>query len=276
MRGDLNKLIDRFPGRRLFYRPFLIGYSSDEGPKMTRIAWWLAISLILLLFLLSGGVIPWLFGFLGSQAGWFGAFQGPYFLVAALTSAVAGVIAVAALLRFVFHWEEIIPADLFRKLGVVLAIFSLLYMWFMMHEHLTAQFGAPAAESAVSSSLLTGRFAVLFWVMFAGLAFSFIYLAVQGIHGKAFKLRWVAIASVVIVVALWIKRILIVISSLLSPRWELYPSGEYTATWVEWWLVIGSVAIAALAYAVFMKIYPVMELETEQDEETEQKEETES
>lgn len=263
MREDLQRCWQRFPGRRLFYLPFLIGYSPDERPKVEQIAWWLAVSLILFLILLSGGVIPWLFGLMRSQAGWFGAVQGPYFLTAALASAVAGVIFLASLLRRVFRWEQLIPSDLFRGLGTALAVLVLVYMWFLLHEHLTAQFAAPAAESQVSSALLTGRFALLFWAMFAGLAIPFLYLAAQAIYRRAFRLRWVVVASVIILLSLWLKRILILVSSLLFPGLVLYPEGYYTPTWVEGMLVLGTVATAALLYMGFMKIYPITELREE-------------
>ncbi|MEE8471481.1 MAG: NrfD/PsrC family molybdoenzyme membrane anchor subunit [Dehalococcoidia bacterium] len=263
MRKDLARIVNRFPGRRIFYRPLLVGYSSDEHPKVDRIAWWVAISLLILLILLSGGVVPWLFGLVSSQSGWFGGIQGPYFLVAALASSIAAVILIAALLRRIFRWEELIPVDIFRKLGGVLAILTLLYLWFILHEHITAQFAAPAAEGDVSSSLLSGRFAPLFWVMFGGLAVAFHYLAAQAIWQRAFRLRWVVGAAVVIVVGLWVKRVLIVVSSLLLPSFGLYPEGDYAPTWVEWLLVIGAVTIAALMYTAFTKIYPIMELEEE-------------
>ncbi|MEE8470835.1 MAG: NrfD/PsrC family molybdoenzyme membrane anchor subunit [Dehalococcoidia bacterium] len=261
MRKDLSKISDRFPGRRWFYRPFLLGYSPDEHPKVNRIAWWLAISLLILLILVSGGVVPWLFGLVGSQPGWFGGIQGPYFLVAALCSSIAAIIIIGALLRRVFHWEELIHDNIFRKLGGVLAGLTLLYLWFILHEHITAQFAAPAAEGDISSLLLTGRLALLFWLMFGGLVVAFHYLAVQAIWKKVFSMRLVVGAAVLIVVGLWVKRVLIVISSLLLPGLGLYPEGSYAASWVEWLLVFGAVTIAALMYIGFMKIYPIMELE---------------
>lgn len=266
MRRDLHRCSQRFPERRLFYRPFLVGYSPDEGPKVKRIAWWLAISLLLLLVLLSGGVIPWLFGLMASQMGWFGAVQGPYFLVAALASAIAGVIFLAALLRRVFHWEELIPVELFRGLGTVLAVLVLAYMWLILHEHLTAQFAGPTPEHEISRALLTGRFAPLFWIMFSGLAIPFFYLSVQTIYQRAFRLPWMVAASVVVLLALWLKRFIILVGSLLHPRLSLYPSGDYSPTWVEYSMVIGTLAIAALLYMAFMKIYPIVELTEEEEE----------
>ncbi len=261
MREDLASLQQRFPRRwQWLYRPMLVGYTPEEKPKVEQIAWWLAICVLTLMVLLSGGVVPWLFGLMGSQAGWFGSGLGPYFLAAALTSAIAGVIIIAAILRRAYGWEQYIKPRVFRQLGILLAVFISFYLWFMLHEQLTMRFAGPTAELSISNALITGRFAPIFWTMVVvGFLIPLAYLFIQAASAKAFRLGGIVTASILIVIALWVKRILIVVPSLLYPRLP-YPPGSYSPTWVEWSIVAGTLAVAGLLYMLFIKLFPVMEL----------------
>lgn len=266
MREDLATLQQRFPGRwKWLYKPLLVRYSPDEKPKVDQIAWWLAVTIVPMMVALSGGVIPWLFGLQGAQAGWFGAVQGPYFLTAALTSAIAGVIIIAALLRRAYGWQDQIKDEIFRHAGAVLAIFVTFYLWFILHEQLTIRFAGPIAEFRISEALLTGRFAPLFWAMIVvGFLIPMAYLFVQAVRPSAFRAGAVLLSAVLVIVALWVKRFLIVVPSLLYPRLPYLP-GSYTPTWVEWSIVVGTIAFACFLYLLFIKLFPIMELRRSSD-----------
>ncbi|MFQ5871221.1 MAG: NrfD/PsrC family molybdoenzyme membrane anchor subunit [Candidatus Geothermarchaeales archaeon] len=263
MREDLAALSDKLPKRwNVLYRLVTVGYRPQERAKVRQISWWLAISLIVLMALLSGGVIPWLFGLMVSQPGWFSAVQGPTFLTAALTTAVAAVILLAAVVREVFGWHGQIGQDIFRGLGKVLGILVLVYLWFVLQEQITIQYGGPPPERAISEALLFGEFAPAYWAVIAGLILSFVYLGVQAIRPSSFSILGTVLVSTVVLVVMWLKRFLIVVPSLLFPRLP-YPTGTYTPTWVEWSLFIGTLATAALLYMLFAKIYPMMEFREE-------------
>jgi Ni/Fe-hydrogenase subunit HybB-like protein len=266
MREDLAHLMEAEPSlgrlRRFLYSGALLGYHQKEKAKVEQIAWWLALCLIVLMALLSGGVIPWLFGLMVSQPGWFSAVQGPYFLTAALASALAGVIVVAAIVRHLFRWHDEMKPDIFRGLGKMLAVLVLVYLWLVLHEQLTIQYAGPLPERAISESLLFGHLSPMFWTVIAGLTGTFIYLAVQAIMPSAFSLKGTVLASTIVLAVLWIKRFLIVVPSLLHPRLP-YPVGSYTPTWVEWSLFAGTLATATLLFMLFAKFYPIMELRGE-------------
>lgn len=267
MREDLAALKEEFPRRwRWLYRPMLIGYTPNEKPKVEQMAWWLAICLLALVAMLSGGVIPWLFGLQGSQAGYFGAVQGPYFLTGALASAIAGVIVVAAVLRRAYDWKEQIKPEVFRGLGFALAVFLTVYLWFVLHEHLTMRYAAPIAEFQISEALLTGRFAPAFWtILVIGFVMPAAYLFIQGFRTGAFRVWAIVLSAAVVVIAFWLKRLLIVIPSLLYPRLPYLP-GNYSPTWIEWSIVVGTVASACLMYMAFIKLFPMMELRSNSNE----------
>ncbi len=62
MRKDLAQCLSRFPKLSLIYKALLIGYRPDEEAKVERMAWWLSIAIVFLIVMLSGGVVPWIFG----------------------------------------------------------------------------------------------------------------------------------------------------------------------------------------------------------------------
>jgi len=260
MREDLALLYDKVPKWvRPFYKIFLVGYDRGEKAKVEQMTWWLALCLIILMSLLSGGVIPWLFGLMVSQPGWFGAVQGPAFLTAALTSAIAIVIVVAFIIRKVTGLHEEITDEIFKGLGKILAVLAVLYLWFVLHEQITLQYAGPLPEKRISESLLFGEFAPVYWTVIGGLILAFIYLALQAIKPTLFSAKRTFMVSIMVVAVLWIKRYLIIVPSLLYPRMP-YPTGVYIPTWVEWSLFAGTLAMASLLYAMFVKIYPLMEL----------------
>ncbi|OGS55754.1 MAG: hypothetical protein A3K60_04295 [Euryarchaeota archaeon RBG_19FT_COMBO_56_21] len=259
MREDLAYLRTRLPRFRILYTLLLFGYRENEKEKIERIAWWIALTLLVIVFLLSGGVIPWLFGLIAAQAGWFGAIQGPMYLAAALSSALAAIIVTAAVMRKAFHWEAHIDISIFRGMGTALSVLVILYLWFTLHEQLTMQYAAPSSEHDISDAMLFGSYAPFYWPVIAMMLGTFGYLAGSAL-AKRFSLVGTVAASAVVLVAFWLKRFLIVVPSLTHPRLELYPEGIYVPTWVEYSLVAGTIGIAVFLILLFIKLFPVMEI----------------
>jgi len=260
MRRDLMLSADRFARRGLLYRALLIGYRPEDQGKIERTAWWLSIAITILIVMLSGGVIPWIFGLVPSRPGWFGAMAGPYFLTAALASSIAAVIVIATTLRKVFHWEEYIKPELFKELGVVLAVLTHLYIYLTFAEQVTMRYASPHAELLVSEMLLQGQFAHIYWPMLiGGFALPAVWLVAQGVYPRIFSPARTALMAAVILIAFWVKRFLIVIPSLLRPLLP-FPSGTYSPSWVEWSIIIGIFALATLLYLLYLKVFPMVEL----------------
>jgi Ni/Fe-hydrogenase subunit HybB-like protein len=84
-------------------------------------------------------------------------------------------------------------------------------------------------------------------------------LIINAIRSKEANIKLSVTASVLIVIALWVKRVLIIVPTQSRP---LMPTtwGVYVPTWVEWSLVAGTFAAAALIYTVFLKVFPIVEI----------------
>ena len=264
MRKDLHSSMNRFPKLRPIYKFLLIGYHPDEEATIHRMTWWLSVAIIFLVVMLSGGVVAWIFGLLPSRPGWFSALAGPYFLTAAISSAIAAVLVVSAIMRRAFHWQNHIKPDIFRGLGTFLGILTLFYIYLVFSEQLTANYAAPLPEFLVSAKILQGEFAPVFWPMVIfGFFIPAATLIVQGVRPKLFSLNRTVFVCVLLVAGFWTKRFLIVVPSLLRPLLP-FPEGSYSPSWVEGSIVIGTVAIAALIFIAFIKIFPILDLSEEE------------
>ncbi len=263
IRKDLQRYASRFAKRGLLYKILLIGYAPEQEAAIEKTAWWLSIAILILIVMLSGGVIPWIFGLLAARPGWFGAMAGPYFLTAALATSIAAVCVIAAILRKVYNWETHINNEIFRNLGVVLGVLTHFYIYLVLAEQLTMLYASPHAESVVSEMLLKGELAFIFWpMMILGLAIPALILVVQAFRPKWFSLTRTVVAAVMILIAFWVKRFLIVVPSLLRPLLP-FPSGIYNPSWIEWSIIAGIFALAVLLYVLYLKVFPIMEISEE-------------
>ena len=266
MRKDLAGLAVRFPKMAPLYKMLSIGYRPEEDAKVDRMAWWLSIAICFLIVFLSGGVVPWIFGLLSSRPGWFSALAGPYFLTAAISSAIGAVIVAAGVLRSSYRWQGHLKPQIFKGLGTFLGVVTLFYVYMIFAEQLTMQYSAPVSELLVSEILTTGPFAPLFWPMLVlGFIGPSMTLLAQAIRPQWFSLTRTVVAAGAIVAAFWIKRFLIVVPSLLRPLLP-FPEGSYSPSWVEWSIVAGILAMAVLFFMAFLRLFPIMELHEEKHE----------
>jgi Ni/Fe-hydrogenase subunit HybB-like protein len=242
----------------------LLGYKKGEEAKVERMAWWLSLTICFLIVMLSGGVVAWIFGLLPSRPGWYSALLGPYFLTAAIASAIAAVMVVSAIIRKAMNWEKQISPKVFTSLGTFLGIIVLAYMYLVFAEQLTSNYAGPLSDFMVSEMMLTGQFAPIFWPMIIfGFMTPALYLVSQAVFPKIRSVTVSLMAASIILCAFWVKRFLIVVPSLLRPLLP-FPTGTYAPSWVEWSVVAGTFAAAALLFMVFLKIFPIMEVVEEE------------
>lgn len=262
IRHDLYRLRHRLP--RLFaplYWALLAGYRPDERPKAERMAWWLALGVIVLAPLfLHGGVIPWLFALLPGQPVWFGPVQGPLFLAAALSSALAGVTILGYVFRRLYAWETIVDDRVFDGLSRWTGLFALLYLWLQLQQVLT---GSAMAPSAVDSAIAAKVESPLFWLAIVMLAFTVAHAGFQALSPRLFSVRRTAAVAALPVLAILIEKTLFVIEGPSHPAFGLYAEmpSAYWPSWVELSSVIGAFAIVVLFFLAAAKALPLVELD---------------
>lgn len=258
---DIGFLRERLPGRRWLYKILSFGWTGTEKEWSTlgKIIGFLCIAVIPIAVSVHT-VVSWVFG-MQTQPMWHSTIFAPYFVTGAIFSGIATIIIVSVIIRKVYHLEEYLTPYNFNNMGLLLLTFTLLWAYFTFVEHLVVAYGGGTHELAVLWSKLTGRYAPLFWGMVV-LCFIIpfpILVFKRTIPG-------LLIASICIVIGMWIERFTIIIPSLSEPRLP-YARGAYTPTWVEWSMTAGLFAGFTLAFVLFSKFFPVISIwEMEKEE----------
>lgn len=258
MRRDLKFCMDHFSGwKKRLYEVLLPAYEKGEEPTINRLSWWMAIT-ILPVMVMVHTTVAWIFSLLSNRPLWFGAIAGPYYIAAAIASGIASVVVIAAAVRHLFHWEDILQPAIFRGLGNFLSVITLVYLYFMLVEQVTARYAAPTGEFFVSEKWLFGDFAPLFWgITFLGLLIPLIFLLIQAFKPKKINIKLTALMSFILVVAFWFKRYMIIVPTLSVGVQKV---GIYSPSWVEISILAGSLTFPLLIYTIFIKLIPIIEI----------------
>jgi len=232
-----------------------------ERYRHERASFWLAVA-ILPMLIVAHSTLGFVFGLQIGRPGWFSALQAPAFVVLAGVSGIGLLIVLAAIVRKACNEQSSLDTYVFSWLGRFLAVLTLTYMYFLLTELLTNTYAVGGREADVTSAMLTGRYAWIFW----GSMILFV-VSLAALLAQMVTKRWnigalVAIGLAVNLAAIG-KRFLIVVPSQTHGGLLPYETGSYTPTWVEYGVVLGLIGLGAVAIALFMKLIPIVELPEE-------------
>ena len=203
-------------------------------------------------------VTSWLFA-TTYRPGWDSTNFGAYFISGAVLVGAGGVVVAMYVFRRAYRLEKYITDYHFEKMGRVVVMLALLYLYFNINEYLIPAFKMKKPEESHLTNLFAGEFAPLFW--FAILVGMIIPIIIM-LPRRGRKPVPMFIAGVMIVVGAWFKRYLIVTPTLLHPFLPMdnVPEGfrHYFPSWQEWAIAMGSLAGALLVITFFARIFPIV------------------
>jgi molybdopterin-containing oxidoreductase family membrane subunit len=251
---------DRLPKvsffRRLIYRTLAMGWRGTQEQKrvLNKAIGYMAV-LIIPVAVSVHTVVSWIFA-MTLRPGWHSAIFGPYFVTGAIFSGVAAIIIVMAILRKVYHLEEYLTEKHFNNLSLLLLAMTIVMIYMSINEFFTGLYGGELHELDVLDDKFTGSYRYLFWGM---VIFGFIVPGIILSFKKGRTVTGSFIASVLIVVGMFIERFLIVIPTLSHPY---LPYGEvtYIPTWVELSIFAAACAAFILMYIAFIKMFPLISI----------------
>jgi molybdopterin-containing oxidoreductase family membrane subunit len=219
-------------------------------------------------------VTSWLFA-TTYRPGWDSTNFGAYFISGAFLVGAGGVVVAMYVFRRAYKLEKYITEMHFERMGRIVVLLALLYLYFNINEYMIPAFKMKKPEEAHLTQLFTGEFAPMFWfAIMVGMIIPIIVLLFK----KGRKPLPVFIVGVMVVVGAWFKRYLIVTPTLLHPFLPIQdvPASyhHYFPSWEEWAIAIGSLSGALLVITFFARIYPIIPIQetiTEQHERKEQK-----
>jgi Ni/Fe-hydrogenase subunit HybB-like protein len=201
-------------------------------------------------------IVSWDFA-MAPVPGWHSTIFGPYFVAGAIFSGIAALIVAMALLRKLLHLEEYLKPIHFDNLGKLLLVMSLLWFYFVFAERLTTWYGNFPSEMSVFWSTQVGSFSPLFWTMvFCNFIIPAPILAIKNLRSK---ISWTVVASILIIVGMWLERFLIIVPS-LTRKYLPYNFGTYRPSWVEITITVGTFAGMGLLYLIFSRVFPIISI----------------
>ncbi|MFC2123333.1 NrfD/PsrC family molybdoenzyme membrane anchor subunit [Bacteroidota bacterium] len=246
--------------RKPLYRFFAVGYQDTPRQKRLVHQTLTIMSIIIIpLAVLVHSVLSWIFG-MTLRPGWHSTIFAPYFVVAAVFSGTAVMIIVMWVFRKLYHLEDVLTFIHFKYLGIILLVLGSLYGYFTFAEYLTGWYGSEKWELELIYKLFRfEEFGILFiFAAFVGVLLPIIIIAIPKIR----TINSITFASVIVVLAMWVKRYIIIIPTLETPLLPMQDSRmeylKYSITWVEWVLTFAGLAAFCLMFYLFSKFVPII------------------
>ncbi|HEX9633978.1 MAG TPA: NrfD/PsrC family molybdoenzyme membrane anchor subunit [Candidatus Limnocylindria bacterium] len=256
---DLALFRDRLTGRTSrwrawLYRTLAIGWNGNVAQRRSLIA---AIGMLMILIIPIAvsvhTVVSWIFA-MTLRVPWNSALFGAFFVAGAIFSGIAILIIVMAILRRVYRLHEYVTAKQFIYLGYLLAAFAAIMIYANISELLIHGYKLEEGAGFHLRQLFLAEFAPLFWFyLIGGLIAPIVIVLLPATRTVA----GVVVASILVTVAMWIERYVIVVSGLRVPLMP-YESADYAPTWVEWSIFAGGLALFALLITLFTKVFPII------------------
>jgi len=216
-------------------------------------------------------VTSWLFA-TTYRPGWDSTNFGAYFISGAFLVGAGAVLVAMYVFREAYKLERYITINNFDRMGKIVVMLALIYLYFNVNEFLVPAFKMKKTDADHLLGLFTGEYSRIFWFAISTSMFLPILILINRKGRRPFP---AFVAGALVVVGSWFKRYLIVTPTLLHPFLPMRDVPEsyrhYFPSWEEWAIAIGSLAGFLLIITIFARIFPIIPIqetitETEQDE----------
>ena len=266
---DLAELKERYPRRRWLYGPLSLGWTgSPRQKKLLELGINIMAYAMVPVAIAVHTVLSYMFA-LTTQPMWHSTLLGPYFVMGAVYSGMAGLIIAMALLRRFMHLKDYLKPKHFNNMGLLILIMTSIWAYFTFSEYITTYYGQEPSHVSVFDAKFFGEFAPYFWVQIV----LCLVIPLILIFPRGRSIVGTVIASVSILIGMWLERFLIIVPTLTRPRLPSdlpFGVGVYSPTYTEWIVMAASAAIIVLMYMAFTKLFPIVsvwEMREEQEEE---------
>ncbi|NJN28497.1 MAG: polysulfide reductase NrfD [Cyclobacteriaceae bacterium] len=261
------------PWRKRMYKFLALGYQGKpEQKKLLHQAHDIMAAIIIPTAIIAYSLLSLLFS-MSLKPGWHSTIFSPYFVVTAGYSGVALLLVIMWIYRRNKLMEKYITNQHFNYFGFGLLILAFVYAYFSFSEYLTDWYNQTTAYEKLMHDLVD--FSHFGWLSLFHIVFAFIVPVIVLGFPWLRSINSVALVSAFIVVALWVKRYLIVVPPLENPFIPIQDTRteyvNYSASWVEWALTAAGIAVIILIFTVASKIAPIIPVSEVADMENEEK-----
>jgi Ni/Fe-hydrogenase subunit HybB-like protein len=196
-------------------------------------------------------VVSWDFA-LSLVPGWHSTIFAPYFVAGAIHSGLALVITILIPLRKIFKVENLITMKNFDSMAKVILLTGLIVGYAYAIEYFLAWYSGNPYELAIFKWRASGDYAIAFWMMVSCNAIIPLLFFFKKMRTSLF---WLLLICVLINVGMWLERYVIIVTS-LSHDFLPFAWGNYSPTWVELGISLGSWGFFLMLFFLFAKFLP--------------------
>ncbi|MBL4560380.1 MAG: polysulfide reductase NrfD [Labilibaculum sp.] len=205
-------------------------------------------------------VTSWLFA-MTLRSGWDSPIFGPYFVSGAFVAGCAAVIITMFFFQRNFKLQKYITTDHFDRMGKLLVLVALVYVYFNINEIIVPGYKANTADAKHVDEMLYGHESLMFWlVQLGGLVIPFLLILFKPMR----KPLPLTLISIVVLAGAWFKRVLIVVPTQLSPYYPIQNVPEkwnhYSPTVPEIAITLASFILVLIIMTVLAKLFPVISI----------------
>ncbi len=203
-------------------------------------------------------VTSWLFA-VNPRPGWDSTIFGPYFLTGAFVAGSAGLIIAMYFFSKSYRLQDYITPEHFDKMGKLLGLTAIIYLYFNINEFLVPAYKLKTAEAIHLQELFSGHYAPWFWgAQIGGLILPIILLFFKPMR----KPLPLLLISLFVIAGAWAKRMLIVVPTQVHPYLpKQYVPDEwmvYQPTLIETAVTVASFVLVLMIITILSKLFPVI------------------
>ena len=252
--------------RQKIYNILALGYRGAASQKRHLLISQNLLALIMIpLSIIVASILSWIFG-MTLRPGWHSTIFGPYFVVGALYSGCGVLIVAMWVYRKMYKLDKYFTDKHFVYLGYIMLALAAGYGYFTFSEYFTSWFGSEKWDSELIHKLFSpGEYG--WWTLFANLFGILLPILIVAIPATR-KVNWITLAAFIMVIAMWVKRYLIIVPTLETTLLPMQDTRteyvKYSATWPEWVLTGAGIATFFLFFTLVSKyvtVVPVSGLE---------------
>ncbi|WP_205686418.1 NrfD/PsrC family molybdoenzyme membrane anchor subunit [Chitinophaga parva] len=203
-------------------------------------------------------VTSWLFA-TTFRPGWDSTNFGAYFISGAFLAGSGAVVVAMYVVRKAYGMDHYITDDHFDKMGKIVVLLALVYLYFNISEYLLPAFKMKEGEDAHLRELFSGDWALRFW---ATIFISMLLPMVILLFPKGRRPLPMFLVGIMVVIGAWFKRYIIVVPSMLHPFLPMHDVPlsykSYFPSWEEWAIACGSLAGGMLVITLLIRIFPIV------------------
>jgi len=247
------------PFQRKIYKILSLNWNGTlEQEKLLKQSTRMLSILIIPVAMAIHTVTSWLFAST-PRAGWDSTIMGPYFVTGAFVSGSAAVIIAMYFYRKNYKLQDYITDFHFDKMGKLLVLVSLIYLYFNLNEYMVPGYKMKKFDAIHLNNLFIGGHAVMFWmVQIFGLIIPIILLLFKKMR-KPLPMLLIGIA---VLIGAWFKRYIIVIPTMEHPFLPIQNVPlhfkVYTPTGIEILVSIAPLILVLIIITLLSKVIPII------------------